>query len=64
MKISLKQLLPADISNEAAFQLVKFIHGLSLALESIYFDQMLQYTSECEHYPFSEEPEGENDNPF
>jgi hypothetical protein len=64
MKISLKQLLPDDISNETAFQLVKFVHGLSLALESIYFDQMLQHASECEHYPFSDDLEEENDNPF
>lgn len=62
MKISLKHLLPDDISNETAFHLVKFVHGLSLALESIYFDQMLQHTSECEHDLFSTGEE--NNNPF
>ncbi len=62
MKIPLQQLLPADISNETVFHLVKFIHGLSLALESIYFDQMLVHTSECEQDPF---PETNSDrNPF
>lgn len=64
MKILLKQLLPDDISNETAFHLVKFVHGLSLALESIYFDQMLQHTCECEHNPFSTELGEENGNPF
>jgi len=62
MKLSLQQLLPADISNETAFHLVKFVHGLSLALESIYFDQMLIHTSECEYNPF--QAEGEHQVPF
>lgn len=52
MKLPLQQLLPADISNETAFHLVQFVHGLALALESIYFDQMLAHTSECEYDPF------------
>ena len=37
MKIDLDQLLPANISNEAAFHAVKFVRDLGLALESIYF---------------------------
>lgn len=64
MKLSLKQLLPADMSNEAAFHLVKFVHGLSLALESIYFDQMLLHTCECEHNPFPEIMDDKNGDPF
>lgn len=49
MKIDLDQLLPAHISNEAAFHVVKFVRDLGLALESIYFDHMLQHLSICEH---------------
>jgi len=65
MKLALNQLLPADLSNETAFQLVQFTRGLALALESIYFDQMLQHTSECEHDPFSKTLEEDNNgNPF
>ena len=64
MKLSLQQLLPADISDETTFHLVKFFHGLSLALESIYFDQMLSHTSECEHDPFAETSDDENGAPF
>ena len=30
MKIDLDQLLPANISNEAAFHVVKFVRGLAL----------------------------------
>ncbi len=64
MKLPLQQLLPADISNEAAFHLVKFVHGLSLALESIYFDQMLLHTCECEHDPFPETTVDVSGEPF
>ncbi len=64
MNIPLQQLLPADISNETAFHLVKFIHGLSLALESIYFDEMLSHTSECEHDPFPETMLDDSEAPF
>ena len=35
MKIDLDQLLSANISNEAAFHVVKFVRDLGLALESI-----------------------------
>jgi hypothetical protein len=55
MKIDLDQLLPANISNEAAFHVVKFVRDLGLALESIYFDHMLQHLSICEHNPFAED---------
>ena len=55
MKIDFDQLLPANISNEAAFHVVKFVRDLGLALESIYFDHMLQHMSICEHDPFAED---------
>lgn len=64
MKIDLHQLLSADLSDEAAFHLVKFAHSLALALESIYFDQMLHHTSVRDQDPFYHEAEGNNDNPF
>lgn len=64
MKLSLQQLLPADVSDETAFHLVKFVHGLSLALESIYFEKMLSHTSECEHDPFTETTKDGNSDPF
>lgn len=63
MKIDLEQLLPANISSEAAFHVVKFVRDLGLALESIYFDHMLQHVSICEHDPFSEDEHG-CDEPF
>lgn len=61
MTCKLKQLLPADLSNETAFQLVKFARGLACALERIYFD-MLEHTNECEHAPKT--TRDENSNPF
>jgi hypothetical protein len=64
MNITVQQLLPADISNETAFHLVKFVHGLALALESIYFEQMLMHTNECENDPFPEMKVGEDSVPF
>lgn len=65
MKFTLKQLLPDDLSNETAFQLVQFTRGLAFALESIYFDQMLQHGPECKYDPFSRSSEDdENGNPF
>jgi hypothetical protein len=63
MKVHLKQLLPADLSNETAFQLVQFVRGLAFALESIYFDNMLLHTSECEP-ELSPVEDNENGNPF
>lgn len=53
MNIDLEQLLPANVSNEAAFHVVKFVRDLGLALESIYFDHMLRHLSVCEQDPFS-----------
>ena len=53
MKFKLHHLLSAEVSNETAFQLVQFTRGLALALESIYFDQMLMNTSTdntCQHF--------------
>lgn len=64
MKINLHELLPANISNEAAFQLIQFVRGLALALESIYFDNILQHSSVCEHDPFQSESEDDNEYPF
>jgi hypothetical protein len=59
MKIDLQELLPAKISNEAAFHVVKFTRDLAIALESIYFDHMLQHLSRCEHDPFTTEEHDE-----
>jgi hypothetical protein len=66
MNFTVKKLLPADLSNETAFQLVQFTRRLAFALESIYFDQLLIHTSECEHDPFSRtnQDDDENGNPF
>ena len=41
MKINLQELLPANISDEAAMNIVNFIRSLSLAIESIYFDRLM-----------------------
>lgn len=64
MNIKLEHLLPAKIPDEAAFHIVKFVNDLALALESIYFEQMLHHTSSCEYAPFTEEEEEENEEPF
>lgn len=64
MKINLQQLLPANLSDETAFHLVKFSRDLALALETIYFDQMLHHTSRCGHDPFFSESKENSDNPF
>ena len=42
MNIKLESLLPAEISDEAAFHLIQFTRSLSMALETIYFDKMLK----------------------
>ena len=63
MNIKLQQLLPAELPDEAAFHLVKFVNDLALALESIYFKQMLHHTSKCEYNPFPVDEESNND-PF
>jgi hypothetical protein len=44
MNIQLQQFLPAQISDEAAFQLVQVVKGLAIALEANYFEQMLHHT--------------------
>ena len=64
MKIDLHQLLSANISDEAAFHLVKFVRDLALALETIYFDQMLHHQSLCEYNPLGCDPEENTDIPF
>lgn len=64
MNIKLQQLLPAQISNEAAFQLVSFIKDLAIALEANYFEQMLNHTGISEGAnPFQRNGE-ESDIPF
>ena len=60
MNIKLKQLLPTNPSSETAFHLAKFINDLARALDSIYFDQMIHYTSTCEYDPFETEKTEEN----
>ena len=47
MKADLQELLAEYISDATIFELFKFIHGLSKALESICFDRMLQNSSSC-----------------
>jgi len=37
MNIKLQDLLPEELSDESAFQVIKFVQGLSLALGSIYY---------------------------
>jgi hypothetical protein len=64
MNMNLHELLPANLSNETAFHVVKFVRDLALALESIYFDKLLQHTSECDHDPFQSESEDNHENPF
>ncbi len=64
MKIDLHQLLSTNLSDEAAFHLVKFVRDLALALETIYFDQMLHHMSICEHDPFGCGQEENTDTPF
>jgi hypothetical protein len=41
MKITVQELLPANLSDEAALHIVNFIRALALAIESIYFDRLL-----------------------
>jgi hypothetical protein len=64
MKIELHQLLSANISDEAAFHVVKFARDLALALESIYFDKMLHHLSVCERNPFDDGLNEDNEPPF
>jgi len=62
--IKLQQLLPAQISDEAAFQLVLFVKNLAIALEANYFDKMLHHTCISEESnPFQRYGE-DSDNPF
>jgi hypothetical protein len=64
MKINLHGLLSAEISDESAFHLVQFVRSLSLALESIYFDKMLEHSTRCEGDTFRSKYNDTNDNPF
>ena len=62
MNIQLQQLLPAEISDEAAFQLVLFVKDLAIALEASYFEKMLHHTTTCKEYKQSQRHD--EDNPF
>lgn len=64
MNIKLQQLLPAQISDEAAFQLVLFVKDLAITLEANYFEQMLHHTSLCETSTPLHQHSEEGDNPF
>ena len=66
MNIKLQHLLPANISNETVFHIVKFVNDLALALESTYFEQMLHHTSTCEYAPFAvnQKEEDKDEPPF
>lgn len=64
MNIDLQQILPKNISDEAALQLVNFMRNLSVALESIYFDQMLHCTSSDQVSYFNVTTKEDNNNPF
>lgn len=64
INIKLQQLLPAQISDEAAFQLVSFIKDLAITLEANYFDQMLHHVCCAEGAnPLQQDCE-DSDNPF
>lgn len=60
MNIQLQHLLPANLSDEAAFHIVKFVNDLALALESTYFEQMLHHTSTSEYISVSASKKKEN----
>jgi hypothetical protein len=64
MNIDLQQLLPANISDEAALHMVNFVRNLSIALESVYFDNILRNTRVAKHNPFDSCTEDEYNNPF
>ena len=64
MNIQLQQFLPAQISDEAAFQLVQVVKGLAIALEANYFEQILHHTSTGGYAPFSRKEREENEQPF
>lgn len=44
--ISITDLLPKDISNEAAYQLVNFVSDLALLIQGHYFAQLMYFTEE------------------
>ena len=65
MKITLQELLPETISDEAAFHIAKFVHGLSLALESMYFDRMISHSTSCAEAVVCRSGESDDEkNPF
>lgn len=64
MNIKLQQLLPAQISDEAAFQLVLFVKDLAIALEANYFEQILHHTCICEESNPLQRNNEDNNNPF
>jgi|GEM_PF-1414293 hypothetical protein len=64
INIKLQQLLPAQISDEAAFQLVLFLKDLATTLEANYFDKMLHHASSYEYNQSRANQTEENDTPF
>lgn len=53
LNITIQELLPSQLSNEAAFCLVNFMRSLALAIESFYFGQYLleNNATPCETTP-------------
>lgn len=64
INIKLQQLLPADISDEAAFQLVSFVKDLAITLEANYFEQMLHQACYEEKVNSLQQDCEDSDNPF
>lgn len=62
MNIDLQQILPKNMSDDSALQLVNFMRSLSLALESIYFDQILHhpYSDQNNHFSFTTDEDKRN----
>ena len=59
INIQLQQFLPAQISDEAAFQLIQVVKGLAIALEANYFEQMLHHANTSEYTSVSASKEKE-----
>lgn len=51
MDTMLNDLLPEDMSDEAAHRLVNFMFELALAVESHYLGQLMRYSKEENHRP-------------
>lgn len=46
MQLNLHDLIPDEISDEAAYHLVNFLMALATELDSYYFDKMQRYTND------------------